>query len=63
MANGKEEWNVLKVVCLVAGFFLITSIVRFGLGYDSILASAGAGAIGALFGTLVYEVIKKARGQ
>ena len=62
MANEKQEWNVLKVVCLVAGFILITSIARFGFGFTGIIPSAIAGAIGAMVGTLVYELIAKARG-
>ena len=57
MANEKQEWTPLKVICLVLGFVLITSIARFGFGFDSILASAIAGALGALFGTIVYELI------
>ena len=62
MANEKQEWNVLKVVCLVGGFILITSIARFGFGFTGIIPSAIAGAVGAMFGTLVYELISKARG-
>lgn len=62
MAKTKEEWSLLKIVCMVVAFCLITSIVRFGLGYDGILVSAVTGAAGALVGALVYEMIMKARG-
>jgi hypothetical protein len=62
MANEKQEWTVMKVVCLVGGFILVTSIVRFAFGFTGIIPSAIAGALGAFVGTIVYELISKARG-
>jgi hypothetical protein len=56
MNERKEGITILQIVCLVAGFALVTSLAR-AFGYDSILASAAAGAIGALLGTLVYQLI------
>ena len=56
MREKKERINLLQIVCLVLGFALVTSLAR-GFGYRSIVASAVAGAIGALLGTGIYQLI------
>ena len=58
MTDEKSKVNVLQIACLVGGFALVTTIARFGFGFSGIIPSAIAGAVGAVLGTIVYELIR-----
>jgi hypothetical protein len=63
MGTEKQKVNALQIACFVFGFVVITTIARFGFGFEGIIVNAIAGALGALLGYLIFEVIKKLRDR
>lgn len=61
MTAQRQKVNVIQIACLVFGFVLIMTIARVGFGFGGVIPNAIAGALGALFGMLLYEVIRKVR--
>jgi len=61
MASEDQKLTIIQLVCVGFGIALFLTIAMAGFGFMGMIPGGIAGGLGAAFGALVFELIRKGR--